>query len=125
VRLEARKRPVYGTLLTSKPNGDSLRCGQPESCKLPIYLIKDDFAYMSLAEILEKYLAVAGGYGKAVAFGSLGLSRREIEQTFSAFDEDYNISRYLHFSNGAGECYSISDFPQTHVWIDVEIQTIL
>jgi hypothetical protein len=79
---------------------------------------------MNLKELIEKYLA-AGGYGKAVALGSLGYSRAEIERIFSALDEDYHISRFFHLTNESGESYEINGFPQTHVSIDSEIQEIL
>jgi hypothetical protein len=80
---------------------------------------------MTLREIVEKYLAVAGGYGKTVPLSSLGLARKDAEQIFSTFDEDYNISRYFHFQCAAGADYKISGFPQSHVAIDAEIQSIL
>jgi hypothetical protein len=41
------------------------------------------------------------------------------------YDEDYHISRFFHFRNEAGESYTINEFPQTHVTIDAEIQSIL
>ena len=80
---------------------------------------------MTLREAVEKYLAVAGGYGKAVAFASLGLPREEIERTFSQLDEDYHISRFIHFQRAAGANFAINGFPQTHVSIDKEIQSAL
>ncbi|MGB0035551.1 MAG: hypothetical protein WBP79_08770 [Candidatus Acidiferrales bacterium] len=80
---------------------------------------------MQLGEIVEKYLAAAGGYGKSVALSSLGFSRAEIEQVFSVYDEDYHISRFFHLSKTSGESYKINGFPQTHVTIDAEIQAIL
>jgi hypothetical protein len=80
---------------------------------------------MSLREVVEKYLAAAGGYGKSVSIAALGLSREEAEQVFDILDEDYHISRFFHFSNAVGSSYQISGFPQTHVSIDAEIQAIL
>ena len=80
---------------------------------------------MGLAEVVEKYLAVAGEYGKSIALSSLGLSKEEIEDVFSTFDEDYHISRFLHFACAAGANYDINGFPQTHVSIDSEVQSIL
>ena len=74
---------------------------------------------------MDKYLAVAGGYGKAVPISALGLGREEAERLFSSLDEDYHISRYLHLQNAAGASYTINRFPQTHVSLDSEIQTIL
>ena len=80
---------------------------------------------MNLREIVEKYRAVAGGYGKPVPLASFGLSRAETERLFSLLDEDYHISRFFHFRNDSGESFQINGFPQTHVSIDSEIHTVL
>ena len=80
---------------------------------------------MSLRELIQKYLAVAGGFGKSVAISKFGLSPAETEKAFDILDEDYHISRFFHFLNGAGESYQINGFPQTHVAIDSEIESIL
>jgi hypothetical protein len=88
---------------------------------------------MELKEVVAKYLGVAGGFGKSVALSSLGLSKEEVEDAFSTFDEDYHISRYFHFACAAGVAdpvdhqpsYQINGFPQTHVSIDAEVQSIL
>jgi hypothetical protein len=80
---------------------------------------------MPLAELIQKYLAVAGGYGKLIAISSLGLSRTEAEKAFDILDEDYHISRFFQFRNENGDAYEISGFPQTHVSIDPGIQSIL
>jgi hypothetical protein len=80
---------------------------------------------ITLRELVEKYLAVAGSYGKSVPISALGLGREEAEHVFNALDEDYHISRYLHLQNGAGACYTVNGFPQTHVSLDLEIQSIL
>jgi hypothetical protein len=75
--------------------------------------------------VIHKYLAVAGGYGNPVALSSLGLSREELERTFGQLDEDYHISRFIHFQCAAGANFTINGFPQTHVSIDAEIQSAL
>jgi hypothetical protein len=80
---------------------------------------------MTLRELVDKYLKAAGGYGKAAALSSLGLSREEVERAFGQFDEDYHISRYIHLQCAAGANYAINGFPQTHVSIDAEIQSVL
>ncbi|MGH9716988.1 MAG: hypothetical protein ACRD4R_09720 [Candidatus Acidiferrales bacterium] len=80
---------------------------------------------IKLSELIERYLAVSGGYGKPAALGALGLLHADAESAFSLFDEDYLISRYLHFQNDAGEQFHINGFPQTHVSIDTAIQSIL
>ena len=85
----------------------------------------DPSARLELSQIIQKYLAAAGGYGKPVALSALGLSAREIEAAFGTLDEDYHISRFLHFQCSAGANYQINGFPQTHVSIDADIQSIL
>ncbi len=80
---------------------------------------------MGLCEVVEKYQALAGGFGKAVPLGSFGLERAETERVFNVFDEDYHISRFFHFSQTDGESYQINGFPYTHVSLDPEITSIL
>jgi hypothetical protein len=80
---------------------------------------------MTLGEVVDKYVAVSGGFGKPVALASLGLSREELERTFGQLDEDYHISRFIHFQCAAGANFAINGFPQTHVSIDAEIKTVL
>jgi hypothetical protein len=80
---------------------------------------------MTLREIVEKYLAVAGGFGFLAALADFGLDRAEAERIFSVFDEDYHISRYLHFSQVTGPAYTINGFDQTHLTIDSEIESVL
>ena len=80
---------------------------------------------MSLNELVKKYVAMAGGYGKFMAISSLGLSRSEAETAFDILDEDYHISRFFQFRNDTGEAYEINGFVQTHFSIDSEIQSIL
>jgi hypothetical protein len=80
---------------------------------------------MNLNEAVEKYLAIAGGYGFLAALADFGLERGQTERIFGAFDEDYHISRYFHFSEVNGPAYNINGFEQTHVTIDADIQSIL
>jgi hypothetical protein len=80
---------------------------------------------MNLRGIVEKYLALAGGYGGAAALADFGFNREETERVFAAFDEDYHISRYFHFSRVTGTAYTINGFDHTHVSIDSEIQDVL
>lgn len=79
---------------------------------------------MELREIVETYLKLAGQYGKSVPLASFARAREETERDFSVFDEDYHISRFIHFQNGSGERYKINGFPQTHVSIDAGIQSL-
>lgn len=85
----------------------------------------DPNARVELSQIVQKYLAAGGGYGKPVALSALGLSSKQIEDAFGTLDEDYHISRFLHFQCSAGANYQINGFPQTHVSIDSGIQSIL
>ncbi|MGD0964491.1 MAG: hypothetical protein ABSA57_11390 [Candidatus Acidiferrales bacterium] len=84
---------------------------------------------MELEEIVRRYLAAAGAFGKQFPLDSLGLSKETIEDVFSGFDEDYHISRFFHLTCEGGATlqtiYRINGFPQTHVSIDAEIQSIL
>jgi hypothetical protein len=82
---------------------------------------------LTMKEIVERYKKAAGGFGKTVPLGALGISREQTERAFDMLDEDYHISRFVHFANaaGAGASYSINGFPQTHVAMDGEIEEIL
>lgn len=84
---------------------------------------------MKLSQLVQSYLAVAGEYGKPIPLVSLQFPKEELERVFSAFDEDYHISRFFHFACAAAagepDIYQINFFPQTHVSIDADIQSIL
>jgi len=80
---------------------------------------------MSLREMVDRYLGVSRNFGEAVALSAFGLGQTETERLFSDYEEDYHISRFLHFSQNAGAEFSINGFPATHVSIDGEIQSIL
>jgi hypothetical protein len=80
---------------------------------------------MRLREAVEKYKAMADGYGRPVALSAFGLSRAETEKLFGELEEDYQISRFFHFSKQGGEAYAIDGFPQTHISIDAEIESAL
>lgn len=80
---------------------------------------------MNLSEIVGTYRKLAGAFGRPVPLAAFGLSREETERLFSIFDEDYHISRFFHFSNSAGETFTINGFEHTHVSIDAEIESIL
>lgn len=80
---------------------------------------------MTLSQIVEKYLAVAGGFAFLAPLADFGMERAEAERIFSALDEDYHISRYFHFSQVSGPAYMVNGFEQTHISIDEEIQSVL
>ena len=78
-----------------------------------------------LQQIVDRYLAVAGRFGVAVPLGSFGFSEQDTTRLFSAFDEDYQVSRFLKFSKQSGAEFSINGFPQTHVALDEAIRGLL
>lgn len=80
---------------------------------------------MPLRELVDRYRALVGGFGKPVVLSAFGLSHAEAERLFSSFDEDYHISRFFHFSESGEERFSINGFPATHVSLDAEIESIL
>jgi len=80
---------------------------------------------MNLKEIVEKYLAIAGGFAFLAPLVDFGFERSDAERIFGALDEDYHISRYLHFTQVSGPAYSINGFEQTHIAMDEEIQSDL
>lgn len=89
---------------------------------------------LTLRELVDRYRAVAGEFGRPVALSAFGLNQAETERLFSAFDEDYHISRFFHFteepsrvgpSDASSTTYSINGFPATHVSLDSEIESLL
>ena len=83
-----------------------------------------------LPEVVKKYLAAAGGYGESVAIAKLEIPREELQRSFDFLDEDYHISRYFRFENvpdadDSTASIVINGFPQTHIAIDPDIQSIL
>ena len=79
----------------------------------------------NLRELVDQYVKLAGEFGRPVALSEFELSAEEISALFGSFDEDYHISRYLHFSKAAGESYSIGGESVTHLSIDNAIKEIL
>ena len=80
---------------------------------------------MTLSELVNLYRLRAGNFGQPVALSAFSLSQAETERLFSAYEEDYHISRFFHFTDGNGQKFSINGFSATHVSIDAEIQAIL
>jgi hypothetical protein len=80
---------------------------------------------MPLRELVDRYLSAAGSFGIPAALSSFSLGQAETERLFSGYEEDYHISRFLHFSQDAGTQFSINGFPATHVSIDAEVRSIL
>jgi len=83
---------------------------------------------MSLRELVERYRALAGEFGKPAPLAAFALPVEQTERVFSSYDEDYHISRYFHFSEVAEQSsvkFSVNGVPVTHVALDAEIETIL
>lgn len=80
---------------------------------------------INLREVVERYATLADEFGDPVALSTFGLSVDETESLFSSFDEDYHISRFLHFSLNEGGRYAVSEEEVTHIAIDPAIYSIL
>ena len=85
---------------------------------------------MKLAEVVRKYLEQAGGYDAPLALGRLGLARTEMETLFAAWDEDYQISRFMLLSRSEkgkppSEVFTINDCEYTHVAFKQGIEEFL
>ena len=80
---------------------------------------------ITLKTVVDRYNALAKQPGAAVALEAFGLTAEETEKLFSALNEDYHISRYLHFSKLEGRAYRVSGEEVTHVAIDPAITSLL
>ena len=90
---------------------------------------------MDLASVVKKYLEVAGDFDRSVHLSKLGLSRAESERVISAFDEDYQISRYLRLTREPdaalaafppdGRVYQINGYEVSHLSLHSDIQKLL
>lgn len=50
---------------------------------------------MELKAAVEKYLGIAGRFGRPMPLSSFAVSRQELEGTLSAWDEDYHLHRHF------------------------------
>jgi len=90
---------------------------------------------MNLAGLVKKYLEIAGGYGRSVHLSEFGLTNADTEELISAFDEDYQISRFMRLSRQADEVlkgypaekrlYKINDFEISHLSFDPGVEKLL
>jgi hypothetical protein len=80
---------------------------------------------MSLSELVRFYLSRVGSFGKSLPLAAFPGDSAGIERLFSSLDEDYHISRFLHFSESDGTRYSINGIPATHVSVDPQIEDLL
>lgn len=80
---------------------------------------------LTLRELVDRYRSLAGSFGWPVTLSAFGLDHAETERLFSAYDEDYHISRFFHFTQERGTKHSINGIPATHVSLDAEIESLL
>ena len=80
---------------------------------------------LSLKEVLDRYNSHAQKSGDPVPLSAFGLSPEETSRLFTALDEDYHISRFLHYSCGSGERYAIAGETASHVALDPAIASLL
>ena len=59
-----------------------------------------------------------------MALSAFGLGDDETQDLFTAFDDDYHISRFFHFSNGEGTAYVIRGESATHLLMDLAIRAL-
>lgn len=90
---------------------------------------------MDLATLVKKYLETAGGFDQPIHLSQLGLSKAEMEKIISAFDEDYQISRYMLLSREPDErlapfpsdrrVYLINGYEYTHISFHADIAKLV
>ena len=81
---------------------------------------------MTLKELVDRYRERAGGFGYPLALAEFGLPKKELERELSAFDEDYQISRFFRFSREPdADAFTINGFDYSHLTILPEIEEIL
>jgi hypothetical protein len=90
---------------------------------------------MNLSALVAKYVEAAGGFGRPVHLSFLGLPKRETEKIISAFDEDYQVSRYLLLSRERDEAlgslpaedriYVINGQECSHISFQPDVQKLL
>jgi hypothetical protein len=90
---------------------------------------------MDLAEFVKKYTEHSAGFGGALHLSEFGLCKAETEKVISAFDDDYQISRYMLLSRQPDEdllshpsdvrVYSINGFEASHVSLAPGIRKLL
>ena len=80
---------------------------------------------VTLKTVMERYNGLATGPGSPVALEDFGFPLAETEKLFSELDEDYQISRHLHFSKMEGYSYRVSGEEVTHVAINRGISRLL
>ena len=81
---------------------------------------------MTLQELVDRYRERAGGFGRPLALAEFGLPKKELQHELSAFDEDYQISRFFRFTlDPAAQAFTINGFDYSHLAFLPEIEEIL
>jgi hypothetical protein len=90
---------------------------------------------MDLAAAVKRYLEVAGGFDRPLHLSQFGLPKAETERLVSAWDEDYQISRYILLLRERDEdlaafpseqrVFFINGFECTHLTFHPSIQKLL
>jgi hypothetical protein len=90
---------------------------------------------MNLAAAVKRYLEAAGEFDRPLHLSRLGLGKAETEKLVSAWDEDYQISRYMLLSRERNEelaafptdqrVYLINGFECTHLIFHADIQKLV
>ena len=90
---------------------------------------------MDLSTAVKKYLEISGGFNRPVHLSLFGLSKSETEKMMSAWDEDYQISRYMQLAcesdealsafPGGTRVYTVNGFECSHVSFHPDIQKLL
>jgi len=76
---------------------------------------------MQLNELVARYRELATRTGEPVALTDFGLPKEELEKELAAYDEDYQISRFLQFTQEAEApaeaVFTVNGEPCTHLRI--------
>ncbi len=80
---------------------------------------------LTLRELVDRYDHLAHQLGEPVALSAFGMGEDETQNLFTAFDDDYHISRFFHFSNAEGKSYMIRGEAATHLFMDLAIRALL
>src|SRR5882672_5413590 len=65
---------------------------------------------MPLSQLVERYRALAGEFGRPVPLSGFQLGPAETERLFSGYDEDYHISRFFHFADPPARSFPSTGF---------------
>lgn len=89
---------------------------------------------MTFAEAVKRYLEISGEFGRAAPLAGFGLSKPETEKLFAAWDEDYQINRFMLLTceaakgieaQGPRDVYHVNGFECTHVTFQPQIKGLL